>query len=733
MAVKYELNYKDIKNNSWRVDIYSPDYIGTPIQLKGDGTNCLNLQWGGNTQDDPYSEHVITSTATISVISTGIDLNELMLIEGDDYKVKMYLNSSLYWSGYMLSDGVNVQRQTIAYPVKLTAIDGLSKLDSVVFKRPTIGYGNITTNGQLGNSRSPMNTIRLILQDSELLDNPLPIRWMSSLKSKQYPNDDGLSGRNEIDPYGDLTLTEKSSLWWLNDLVRPHHCWITQFKGYWYIINKEDLIANNGVFIGYEIPVSTGAVTSVPYTEDLNILLEDNIANDGYTILKKSYSNINVTYTDTTDKNNVVPNPSFDISDIDNKPVYWKMKSGNNYKLSSQTPLNGEYVGKSIQVNDNSAMPQDDWLTFGSIPLDTTVLFKRATLGFIFSPVSGYTIDSDGNIQNGQVRAVIKYTGYHDGVLKNLYLNENGYWQGFGLTGDGLSISGVNAYSNRVEISFSGLVCRAGQYFNFEATENTPNQPSISISKNYTFTSDLPIDTALTNLASSTGGVKSGNIVIYYIEEPSNETAYITGGVDEVTYISFELKVKQNDITSVQFQSTGKESELKLANAGELIKAQESGAGLLTMEFYSKAGTVMRMDDVYFTVFDNHDLYEISNGGKGSKVEYNLEISSGFSGHMYSSYMNNYTTANQSMLWGNGYTLTENYGRSVLNWFNRPNRIFDGAIPKIVPPISFVTIDGLKYIHLSTSINCHTLHTKCLLFEAKTNVQEYTVTHKSSG
>ena len=85
MAVKYELNYKDIKNNSWRVDIHSPDYVDTPIQLQGDGTNCLNLQWGGNTQDDPCSEHVVTSTATISVMSKGLDLDELMLIEGDDY------------------------------------------------------------------------------------------------------------------------------------------------------------------------------------------------------------------------------------------------------------------------------------------------------------------------------------------------------------------------------------------------------------------------------------------------------------------------------------------------------------------------------------------------------------------------------------------------------------------------------------------------------------------------
>lgn len=736
MALKYFLDYKSSSQDSFRIEVYSPTHTGEPIQLVGSAPDTLSINWGDNTSDDPHSEHLLASTATFRVYNDLVDVEELQNILNDEYKVKIYKNGAIFWNGYLLSDGIQKQRGGVRYVITLSATDGVKQLDGLVYKRTLLEELDpkyITVNGVKCAKRAPLNIIRQILFSERFLNNPLPIRWMCNNKSDQYPNSDALAGLNEVDPYGELELQEKDCYWWLNSLIKSQYCWMRQYKGYWYIINYLDLKASNGVFTGYEIPALLSDVTATAITIDMSEMLYTTIAGDGFNMLKKAYSTVNAIYDDTTNKNNVVPNGSFDQLK-NGVPLYWKSLKGD-ARISSSRPLNSEYEGNSISVSNFTA--NNDWITFGQIPLDTTVLFKNATLGFIFNPESGYSVNGDGVLNRNQVVARIKFTGYKDGQLSNLYLNENGYWQGFGIINGGLNIINTINYGDYVDVVLGGDSAKLGQNFNINYLYGNPIEPEFSFLGSYTFTSDTDFNNALTLIADNTSGnVVNLNTIRYYDSNILNPNAYITGGEDTPTDINFIFQdgIKQGDIVTVQFQSKGLAGDIKLPNAGNLIEAIGAGAGLLSIEFYSKAGTTFRLDDFYFNVRDNHDVYTISNGGKGASVDYNLEVSSSFSGHMISSYMNKYDTASRSMLWdagGKKGTLTELYGINALNWLNRSSSIFQGSFPKEVNGW-FLHLDGKDYIPLTETLDCHTMTSNFILFEAKTVHDEYTITHKSS-
>lgn len=730
MAIKYLLEYKDITNTDWSVSIDIPDYTGDPIPILGVGKDVLSIDWLSQTSDDPHAQHVIPSTAKLQVYSHGLDLDELMLTPDLTYRVTINRSGVLFWQGWLSSDGIQKSRQSVNYPVTLTATDGLDKLSGITFSRGA-NFGNITVDGVVSDARCPMNTLRLIFQRSEMLNNPLPIKWFNSNKSKQYPNADGLAGKEELDVRGDLTHANKDCFWWIENIVKSQYCWLYQYGGYWYIVNYNDLIVNEGVLNGYEIGVSSGALTATPITEDFNTTIDTTITNDGYYMVKKPLGRVDVTYNDTTFDDNVIPNPSFDIVST-GFPIYWHMKSGLG-KISLEDPLNGEYTGYSAQVDNSWPSYDDDWLTFGSIPMDSHVLFKNATLGFKFVGISGYTLDGDGYITTGQIKMRVKYTGYHNGILKNLYLNEFGYWSGFGLVGDGLVINEVSSNADEVFITFGGSSSKIGQHFTAQYTENTPNVPPVDIYKEYTFSSVLSINDAVAAIASATGGSSVGNVLYYGVENPTNASASITGASDDTEDIRFIIpELKHNDIVDVQFQSRGNSGNIKIPDCGDLHDAITSGAGRLSIEFFAKKGVVFQVDDFYFKVENNHDLFEIDTPLKSDKEEYELGISSGFSGHMHSSYMKGYSKAQDSMLWNDDVTLTEQYGINAIKWMNTPNQIFQGTAVGMIGMNSFIELDGKKYISLGNSINCHTNQTKVLLFEAKNDAVSYSITHKKS-
>src|SRR5690606_14430142 len=135
MPLKYTIEFVDFNKIGYLIEIDSPDYSGTPIQLTP-SAEPLVIEYNGNSDDDIFKTHVIPSSATLQVVSTDLDIEELLYINDGSYKVRVYQCDgisaySLYWSGWLVSDGIQEVDSGVPYDVTLRAIDGLELMDNV--------------------------------------------------------------------------------------------------------------------------------------------------------------------------------------------------------------------------------------------------------------------------------------------------------------------------------------------------------------------------------------------------------------------------------------------------------------------------------------------------------------------------------------------------------------------------------------------------------------------------
>lgn len=739
MPIKYEINFGDRLGVAYKIEIDHPDYIGDAIQLIP-AENPLVISWEGNNDDDIFKTHIIPSNATMTVVSTGIVFDDFFYISDASMKCRIYKNAALYWQGYIISDGIQEADSGVPFDVTLTAIDGLELMDNIRFAWSD-NYPAIVVDGQTSIQRCPMNAIRLAVLRSNNLDNALPIRWNSSLENDSKLGRDMLAGATAINPFGDLSDAGYTCAWWINNISKSAQSWFYQKNGYWYINRYFDSLS--GGFNGLQISPDTSTIqTATEYdgNELVTVLDSDTINESWFWHGKKPLGRVNINYIDTKfPQNNAVPNGSFDRTSL-SYPLFWSMLSGNNTLISTADPINDEINGASIRVDNSTGLsnptPVDDYLTFGSIPLDANVLFKEALFSFTFLAVSGFAVDGDSKILEGQLRARIRYTAYQEGIVKNLYLNEFGFWSGYGTAFGGLSILSYYVDGNNVRVRFAGAGANAGQSYSVRYDENPPNDPVEHVEQSYTFTSNVSFATALSQIATATGGAVAGDEVFYSSIFPSGESAYITGSEESQSDITFQYtNAKEGDIVSVQFQSKGLSSGIKLPDPNEITPDISDALGRLSIEIFSKAGTVMQLDDMLFQVSDNHDVYEVAvQNSKNSTENYEMGISSGFSGFMVSSYGDKYDVVNRSQWWNGGYTLSELYGRAVMDVRNNPCRIFSGTIDKTMEWGLF-SLMGRTYAPLSVRLNvkdCTTDVVGCE-FNPIAPVSGYTVTHKSSG
>ena len=229
-----------------------------------------------------------------------------------------------------------------------------------------------------------------------------------------------------------------------------------------------------------------------------------------------------------------------------------------------------------------------------------------------------------------------------------------------------------------------------------------------------------------------------------YLGEATGRT-YKGGSTQEYQYIyPFVDNMKIGDVATVPFVGKGGNSEILLPQIEEL-QEQIVGAvdpfqvnGVLDVRFYVKPGQSYVLDDVYMSFPKNNDLYELRVSGSKSPIDdYEVGISSSFTGFMWSNYMDDFGKSNRSMFWGYGEgglfdkTLTQLYGEFVLDWRNKPRRIFDGSIDRVVQCGDFLTIKGIKYIVLNVTVEGDGI-SKVLAFEAALSPGVYSVVHRGS-
>lgn len=729
MGIKYILEHNSPKGQIHKTTIEIPNYDGSVIELEGVEKTATRLQWNGD--ENPFEKHVIGSQLTLNVYDTGnIDLDELMLTPDLEYRVKYYMDNELFWSGFLISDGI--QEQLSYRPtLQLKAVDGMigmEGLDIKITNPQSIDMGTYESS-----VRCPLNMLR---QCFNTIGNNLPINWMCDTKNTAHEYADVLAGAIDWSPRGEILIMNKMDCYEIFEGILKSfnlHCF--QAYGEWWIVNYQDLIASNNNFEGYRIENFESIILEGKEL-DVTIQLKD-VLNQGIRMLNKPISKVKVTYKATRDEN-IVPNGSMNlIEPTSSSVIYW----GGNIRNVYQTTIHDGFSGRSTDKygNDDKALEFITQVPTGisfhdgskvGIPFDAKTLFPRFTLGLSVLPYNFPTY-ADGEKQ-GMIKWIedkpLQLEVTYKTQDKLWYLNENGYWIEEGLE----QLSQVNfiIVGYNTIIQYSGKA-QKGQKVVFEMVYRKPppqrpeyrtvekvlTESANSIEESIDMIIEAFIGEGIT-FTKKGGGVlevdPNGDWIIYNpsISDVSGQISTRIGLIAE--------NAMNEDVVRFQFTSKGGESRIKIPEP-ENFDSQD--IGILKYYIHHNGAYKSAIDDVYINVDENYDVYEVGVTAKKDSVEeYEMTISSSFSGFLLSSYMNSWADCHTTMKYtrfGVDATLTEHYARDVIRMKSKPYQIIDQTYLGMVTPLN--VMNGNMIASANCEYSAHENQTKVTLVEYKLN------------
>lgn len=741
MGIKYILEHNSPKGQIHKTTIEIPSYDGEAIYLDGVEKTSTQLQWNGD--ENPFDKHVIGSQLTLNVYDTGnIDLDELMLTPDLEYRVKYYIENELFWSGFLISDGI--QEQLSYRPsIQLTAVDGMlgmEGLDISITNPQGIYMGSYESV-----IRCPLNMLR---QCFNTIGNNLPINWMCKTKNSSYIDADVLAGNVSWSPRGEILIMKKMDCYEIFEGILKSfnlHCF--QAYGEWWIVNYQDLIASNNNFNGYRIE-SFESRTVETKELDTSISLKD-VLNQGVRMLNKPISKVKVTYQATRDEN-IVPNGSMNLVDVVNQSViYWYGNINNVY----QNKIHEGFSGRSTDKygNEDKALEFVTQVPTGitfhdgekvGIPFDAKTLFPRFTLGLSILPYN-YPTYPDGEKQ-GQIQWIEKQPLQLEVTYKTQdklwYLNENGYWIEEGLEQLVVIKREYRESGRKLRAWFDGKI-QKGQYMTLEIKEanGRPIRSETKVFNSNETSLDSSLDAIVTAFSSSSNFnvYRERDYVVFDIG--AGILTYVDMFLSDVsgqisTRISLIAENSMNeDVVRFQFTSKGGESRIKIPEP-ENLDSQD--IGILRYYIHHNGAYKSAIDDVYINVDENYDVYEVSVPAKKDSVEeYEMTISSSFSGFLLSSYMNSWADCHTTMKYtrfGIDATLTEHYARDVIRMKSKPYQKIDQTYLGMVTPLN--VMNGNMIASADCTYSAHENQTKVTLIEYKlNNVQDLNVRHYGSN
>lgn len=766
MAIKYKIEYCNRSNDDFKIEIDLPDYEGDIVEFVGVGAEISH----DNTNDDPFNDHVISSQASVTfILPPEKDIEDLQLASDLTVKVKIYKNEALFWSGFLINDGLQELFKGYNAPVTITASDGLRQLEGLDFDYTQVHAINMPE--YTANFRCLLGYIEGCVKT---IGNELDIIWNCEIRNENDLDKDFLAGITEFDTTAELSRSQKWDCYkFLDGILKSANLTIQQVNGIWYVQDRLHVNKESGILKGYKLIDET----AISYTEDLNkefTEIEDNTVR----MVKKAISTVEMTYKNVRNEN-IVPNGSFNLWNATAvKPLYWSVKNGINEIGESITGRlkddNGDdEVSVKVKATESECeLYLDNWLNF-----DAHKLFKRFTLGFTFMPSDFPTKVVDGQTlidwDNAPLRMEIKYTAERNDIVYDFFLNENGYWVRD--TTDNLkfveSIKLNNDYDCEIVLvgrGMEGQKLTIKQPFRRWRWDNTPTLLHPQGQYRYsslTKTTEIEItetfetiEETIDFITSTYGyeklsyssfkvkGIKEGerNEITkqQYDDQVHLTEATITNStaVTTTNYIQIMVdQMKNGDIAALQFTSKGNQGRITIPDPNELRGYNNNGRGRMYIKFIlPNELTACTFEDVYFNVDDNNDKYILKLPAlKDSVEQIEMEVSSSFSGFLLSSYMTDYSDSDVNMLYSkDGFTgtLTEHYGRDILRWRSQACRVIDTTLNGYVRPIDYIEFYGQKFVPLSIAYNTESDTSTVTLFEIKTNdLTNMEITHEATN
>lgn len=131
MNERWRIGFFDLHGVYCQISIFDPDFVGDYTVLKASKDP---LKFFYDNESDDVFDPIRSSRVTFEVVSlTNFVLQDFYNAEDMHYPVDIYFNDTLFWTGYIESQKYEESYDIAPYIVSITATDGLSILENILF------------------------------------------------------------------------------------------------------------------------------------------------------------------------------------------------------------------------------------------------------------------------------------------------------------------------------------------------------------------------------------------------------------------------------------------------------------------------------------------------------------------------------------------------------------------------------------------------------------------------
>jgi len=425
-VLSYELPFKDVDGNQWRVRIYDRDAVApvTPERLKGTG-NPVTITYDG---DETFTQGIIGSSCIISVYGTPnedgtSDLSQFFVSDEERFYVLVEWTNdgatyNTYWKGFLHQDEYREHITSDPYMVELVALDRLATIS--------------TTLDALGYTTDSTPTIEGLMQD--FIDET-KLEFTPLVNTGFAMTDEVFGG---ITPTGDEVISAQAFIEGDDEFIRMKE--VKEVIGN-IALGRCSTVYQSGGFLKMKnfgsLSLDPLRRVNVKGTSEVGITESQNILSIGDSLYArhrpaKRVTNISIE----TGAKNILTNPSFERTPITNPPLGWVKPSGTTAVIVVSTDAADEGSVNSLKVTSSYANDGTfDGLTlpqvkdFGTIASTET---EDITLGLVANNVVlqgilRFKVFID-NVDNSEPYKIRFSMSRSNGVTDYFYNFANGQW-----------------------------------------------------------------------------------------------------------------------------------------------------------------------------------------------------------------------------------------------------------------------------------------------------------------
>ena len=251
---KYKSTFATKSGKTAYLYLQEDSYVGSLIEYQG---VSINLQYIPNS-DDPFEPIYASQLGVVLDVTDNLaNIPDFTTLNDRKYFAKLYLNANLEWSGWVLSDNVQISYSTGRKELSFNAIDGLGLLKSIPLPVPASTDTN-SINTLLYFIRLCLNGVVFPTTPNIMTVCSYYATGMDDRTTHSYSepfNQTYLPYRTFID----TGVTYISSFDVLSNIVKSFGCRLFQAGGKWWIVAVNEFANENNWFTEYTY---TGTVAS---------------------------------------------------------------------------------------------------------------------------------------------------------------------------------------------------------------------------------------------------------------------------------------------------------------------------------------------------------------------------------------------------------------------------------------------------------------------------------------